>query len=195
MSNQIGRGQPAEPEGRSLREKIIPLLTVLVVIAITVALFLFRDKVAELRGYGYLGAFLISLVANATIILPMPGFLILFALGASLNPVLVGLAGATGGAIGEMTCYLLGYSGRGVVQNRMFYDKSVQWLQKWGALAVFVFAITPSPFDVMGMVAGILRFPLWRFIPALWLGKSLKYTALALAGAWGWEAALRWLGW
>ena len=194
MSNKIGRGKQAELEGRkSLREKIAPLLMVLMVIAITVVLFLFRDKVAELRGYGYLGAFLISLVANATIILPMPGFLILFALGASLNPVLVGLAGAAGGTIGEMTCYLLGYSGRGVVQNRMFYDKSVQWLQKWGALAVFVFAITPSPFDVMGMVAGLLRYPFWKFFLSCWSGKTLKYIGIALAGAWGWEAVLRWL--
>ena len=123
----------------------------------------------------------------------MPGFLVLFALGASLNPVLVGLAGAIGGTIGEMTCYLLGYSGRGVVQNRAFYDRSVRWLRKWGVLAVFVFAVTPSPFDVVGMAAGLLRYPLWKFFLSCWLGKTLKYVGIALAGAWGWEAVLRWL--
>jgi len=124
----------------------------------------------------------------------MPGFLILFALGAAFNPLLVGLAGATGGTMGEMTSYMLGYSGRGVVQNRRLYDKSAQWLNRWGSLTIFVFAVTPSPFDVMGMVAGLLHFPVWKFFFACWLGKIFKYVGIALAGSFGWEFALRCLG-
>ena len=191
-SKQAGAGW-----GEWLKKRVVPFLTVLLVIAITVALFLFfrsyPEKIEEFENYGYLGAFLISLVSNATIILPMPGFLILFALGAAFSPVLVGLAGATGGTIGEMTCYVLGYSGRGVVQNRRFYDKSVQWLRRWGVLTVFVFAVTPSLFDVMGMVAGLLRFPFWKFFLACWFGKAVKYITIAFAGALGWEAVLRYI--
>jgi len=195
MSNIISHNKEAEVEKREgLRKKVIPILTVLLVVAITAALFLYRDRVAELGNYGYLSAFLVSLVSNATIILPVPGFLLLFALGAAFNPVLVGLAGAIGGTIGEMTCYLLGYSGRGVVQNRRLYDKSAQWLKKWGVLTIFVFAVTPSPFDVMGMVAGLLRFPFWKFFLACLCGKILKYIGIALAGAFGWEIALRYFG-
>ncbi|MFC1941163.1 YqaA family protein [Chloroflexota bacterium] len=188
-TNQVG-----EVKRGLMRERVISLLILILVVVITVALFLYRDRVDELGHYGYLGAFLVSLVANATIILPMPGFLILSALGATFNPVVVGLAGALGGTIGEMTCYMLGYSGRGIVQNRRLYDKSVQWLKKWGVLAVFIFAATPMPFDVLGMVAGLLRFPFWKFFLACGFGKALKYTGIALAGAWGWEAMLRYLG-
>jgi len=176
---------------KPIRGKIIPVLTVLLVIAITVALFFYRDRVSELGNYGYLGAFLISLVGNATIILPVPTFMIVVALGASFNPFLVGLTSALGGTIGEMTCYLLGLSGRGVVENRRLYDRAVQWLQKWGALTVFVFALTPSPFDVMGMVAGLLRYPFWKFFLATLCGKIIKYIVLALAGAWGWDVVTR----
>ncbi len=198
MSNMTNIDKQVKVEKRAgLKKKVIPLLTLLLVIAITVTLFLFfpRDpaKVEEFQNYGYLGAFLISLVSNATIILPMPGFLLIFALGATFNPILVGLAGATGGTMGEMTCYMLGYSGRGVVQNRRLYDKSVQWLKKWGVLTIFVFAATPLPFDVMGMVAGLLRYPFWKFFLACWFGKTLKYVGIALAGALGWEIVLRYL--
>ena len=63
----------------------------------------------------------------------------------------------------------------------------MQWLQKWGVLTVFVFAATPLPFDVMGMVAGLLRYPFWKFFLACLCGKILKYVGIALAGAWGWE--------
>jgi membrane protein YqaA with SNARE-associated domain len=176
------------PEKKSgLKAKIIPVLTVLFVIAITVALFLFRDRVSELGNYGYMGIFLISLVSNATVILPVPVFMLIVAFGASFNPIFVGLTSALGGNIGEMSCYLLGYSGRGVVENRKMYDRAVQWLQKWGALTVFVFGATPSPFDVMGIVAGLLRYPFWKFFVASLAGKIVKYIFLAYTGAWGAE--------
>jgi membrane protein YqaA with SNARE-associated domain len=180
--------QTGAEKGGWVKRKLIPLLILFLVIAITVCLFLYRDELAQLGNYGYLSAFLISLITNATIILPFPGIVIILLLGATFNPVLVGLAGGIGGAIGEMTCYMLGYSGRGVVENRRFYDKAAQWLKKWGVLTVFVFALTPLPFDVLGIAAGLLRFPLWKFFVACWCGKTLVYIGMALAGAWGWEA-------
>ncbi len=199
LSNMVSQSEQAKVEKwQGLKKRAVPILTLLLVIAIMVALILFfqRDpeKIKEFENYGYLGAFLICLVCNATIILPVPGFLLLFPLGATFNPVLVGLAGGAGGTIGEMTCYLLGYSGRRVMENRRLYDKAVQWLKKWGVLTVFVFAAAPLPFDVTGMVAGLLRYPFWKFSLACWFGKALKYIAMALAGAWGWEAVLRYFG-
>jgi uncharacterized membrane protein YdjX (TVP38/TMEM64 family) len=180
--------------GKSLKGKAIPLLTVLIVIVITVALFIFRDKVSELGNFGYLGIFLISLVGNATIVLPVPTFMLVVAFGASFNPFLVGVVSGLGGTIGEMTCYLLGFSGRGVVENRQLYDRCVRWLGKWGALTVFVFAATPSPFDVVGIVAGFLRYPFWKFFLASLGGKIIKYIVLALAGYWGWDFIERGMG-
>ncbi|MFC1921359.1 YqaA family protein [Chloroflexota bacterium] len=182
--SKIDSNKQAET-GNRLKTKIIPVITVLFVIAITVALFLFRDRVSELGNYGYLGVFLISLIGNATIILPVPVFLLIVAFGASFNPILVGLVSALGGTIGEMTCYLLGFSGRGVVENRKIYDRAVEWLRRWGALTVFVFAATPSPFDVIGIVAGLLKYPFWKFFVASLAGKIVKYVILAYGGAWG----------
>ncbi|MFC2038807.1 YqaA family protein [Chloroflexota bacterium] len=179
--------QEEKPGKTGSGQKIVSVLVVLMVVAITVGLFLFRDRVSELGNYGYLGAFLISLIGNATIILPVPTFMLVIAFGASFNPFLVGITSAIGGTIGEMTCYLLGFSGRMAVENKKLYDKAVHWLGKWGALTVFVFALTPSPFDVIGIVAGLLRYPFWKFFLASLAGKTIKYIVLALAGAWGWE--------
>ena len=193
MSSANNQDKSVEVEKRSwLRRNLVPLLTAFLVIAIVAGLFLFShfypEKVKEFENYGYPGAFLISLVTNATVILPFPGIVVLFALGAACNPVFVGLAAGIGGTIGEMTCYLLGYSGRGVVENRRMYQRAVKWLKRWGSLTVFVFALTPLPFDVLGIGAGILRFPFWKFFIACWLGKTILYIAMALAGYWGWEA-------
>lgn len=179
-----------------VRKKIVPLLTILLVVAISVGLFLYRDRVAELGYYGYPGAFLVGLVSNASVILPLPGIVVLFALGAALNPVLIGLTGATGGIIGEMTGFMAGYSGREMVQREgRAYIRAENWMRRWGGWAVFAFAAVPLPvFDVAGVVAGVLRYPIWKFLLIGWVGKSIKYIFLVLAGAWGWEAMLSYFG-
>ncbi len=181
-----------------LKPKILFVLTLLLVGAISVSLFfLGRDpeRLAGLKNYGYLGAFLVCLVSNASVILPIPGIIVLFALGATLNPVLVALAGAAGGVIGEITGFVFGFSGRGVVWSSRLYARAEKWMRRWGSWAVFVFAVVPLPvIDIAGVTAGALGFPLWKFLLVVWVGKSLKYMALVSAGAWGWAALLRSFG-
>lgn len=183
----------AEKRENITLRKYIPLLSFLLVIIIMVVLFVYRDAVAELGNWGYLGAFLIGLVGNATVILPMPSLLLLFALGATFNPVLVGLTGAAGGAIGELSGYLLGYSGHGFIKNNQLYVKAENWMKKFGSATVFVFALAPVlPFDVAGVTAGALRFPVWKFLAACFSGKALLYISLTLATAWGWHSIEGW---
>ena len=174
-------------------KKCISLLSFLVVIAITILLFFYRESVAELGNWGYLGAFLIGLVGNATIILPMPSLILLFALGATFNPVMVGLTGAAGGAIGELSGYILGYSGHGFIKNNRLYVRAEAWMKRFGSATVFVFAIAPVlPIDIAGIAAGALRLPIWKFLAACFSGKAILYTGLTLATSWGWHWVERW---
>lgn len=177
-----------------LTGRLFSLLIILLIVAFTVGIFLYRDQITELSNYGYLGAFLAHLVSNASIFLPVPGALVIIALGAILNPILVGLAGGIGAAIGEMSGYLAGYSGRNVIKNNEAHAKTVRWLKKWGTLTIFIFSVTPLPFDLAGIAAGSLRFPWWKFFLACWLGKTILSVGMALAGAWGWQILLPYLG-
>ena len=188
-----------------LKRNYIPLLTLLFVIAITVGLFLFYgrhpERIAELENYGYLGAFLVSLIGNATILLPGLVLPILSAIGIFLcptvglvGPVIVGLVGGAGAAIGEITGYLAGYSGRGVAERSQIYKRLVGWVKRWGAIAIFAFSVVPFVFDLVGIAAGVLRIPFWKFMLACWLGRTLLYVIIVLAAAWGWEAVLPYFG-
>ena len=108
-----------------IKKRFIPLLALLLVVAIVVGLHFFYgrhpERVIALQNHLYWGAFLASLIGNATIILPMPGMLLIFALGAVFNPVMVGLVAAVGGTIGEVTGYMLGHSGRRLLpSNKIF---------------------------------------------------------------------------
>ena len=182
-------------QGNWLKKKLIPLLTLLLVIAISVGIFYFYrhypGKIDELKAYGYLGAFLISLTFNATVILPAGNILILSALGAILpSAVVVGLVGGAGAAIGEITGYIAGYSGRGIVEKSRLYIRVEGWMRRWGVMTIFIFSLVPFVFDLAGIAAGVLRFPFWKFLLLCWLGRTLLYIGAALAGAWGWEAVL-----
>ena len=177
-----------------VKKGFVPLLTLLLVITITFVIFLYRDRISELENLGYLGAFFISLVSNASIVLPTPGLLLLFALGAALNPSLVGLVSGAGGTIGELSGDMAGRSGREIARNNKWFTRAERWMRRRGTLTVFVFALVPVfPIDAAGVAAGVLYFPIRKFLVACFLGKTLLYIAMALFGAWGWEAWLRYM--
>ena len=196
MDKKVNNDKPAETgEGNRIKKKVLPLLALLLVIAITVGIFCFYKsypgRIDQLKGYGYLGAFLISLTFNATLILPAGNILVLSVLGAVLpSAILVGLVGGAGAAIGEITGYMAGYSGRRIVQRGKMYSRVEDWVKRWGGVAILVFSIVPFAFDVVGIVAGVLRFPFWRFFVLCWSGRTILYIGAALAGVWGWEALL-----
>ena len=182
-----------------LKKRLVPVLTLLLVIALVSGVFYFYKKypgrIYELKAYGYLGAFLISLILNATVVLPAGNFLIIATLGATLpSAILVGLAGGVGAAIGEITGYTAGYSGRAVIQRSTLYGRIEGWVRKWGIIAIFAWSIVPFFFDLAGIIAGVLRIPLWKFLIACWLGRTILYVVIALAGARGWQSLLQFIG-
>jgi membrane protein DedA with SNARE-associated domain len=187
-SNTHNSIKPPPVKKSWLRRNFLAIAMFALVLVVTIALFVMRNEILRLGNYGYLGTFFLSLGTNATIILPMPSILMILPLGATFNPLYIGLAAGLGGAIGEMTAYVAGYTGRGLWQDNPNYIKAVGWLKKWGMLIVFVFAATPMPLDIMGIAAGNLRLPAWKFFLPAWPGKTIKYVALAYAGYWGWEA-------
>jgi uncharacterized membrane protein YdjX (TVP38/TMEM64 family) len=59
-------------------------------------------------------------------------------------------------------------------------------MKRHGSLTVFVFALTFMPVDAVGIVAGALRFPFWKYLLAIFLGylpKTLIGCYLAHRGS------------
>lgn len=180
------------PERRLL---VFRLLTVIAVIAITVFIFSIRDKVEQYSQYGYPGIFLLSILGNATIILPAPAFAIAFAAGAIFNPIGVALAAGAGSAIGELTGYMAGYSGRGVIARVEIYKKLEAWTEKYGGWTIFALAVIPNPFfDLGGLAAGALRMPVYVFLAWGFVGKTLRMLAIAYAGSKSMDWLVEFLG-
>ena len=170
------------------------VLALLAALIISITIFALRDRIEQIGAFGYPGVFLISLLGSATIVLPAPSLAVVFALGSSLNPILVGLAAGLGEALGELTGYLAGYSGSAIIEDRDRYDQLERLERRYGVGVVFVHSVIPNPvFDLAGIAAGMLKFHLLRFLVACWLGKTIKTILVALAGAGAWGAVTQWL--
>ncbi|MDD2921255.1 MAG: VTT domain-containing protein [Anaerolineales bacterium] len=184
------------PKRSSVRTTILRVVALIVVVAITVYIFSIRDHVEEFAAYGYPGIFLIMLMANATVFLPAPGVAVVFAMGgvSAFHPLLVALAAGTGGAIGELSGYLAGFSGQAIVERADVYEKINPWIQKYGGWAVLVLSAIPNPFfDIAGIAAGMAKMPLWKFLLFCWVGQIIKMALFAYAGAYSIDWAMKFL--
>lgn len=164
---------------------LIRVLVLLGVIALTVVLVINRERIQELEVYGYPGIFLVSILANATILVPVPGVVFTSAMGAVFNPFWVSIAAGTGAALGELSGYMAGFSGQAVVENAERYERVVAWMRKYGDITILVLAFIPNPlFDLAGMLAGVLKMNVWKFLFYCVVGKILKMLIFAYAGDW-----------
>ena len=61
-------------------------------------------------------------------------------------------------------------------------------------LAVFILSVFPLFFDIVAIAAGALRIPLWKFVLACWLGRTLLYVSVVTLVAMGWGKLLPYFG-
>jgi len=128
----------------------------------------------------------VSLLGAASVFFPVPDSAIIFALGGSglFNPLLITVAATIGGATGEFSGYLLGFGGRKTIKKR--YGKNIDFFdklfKKYGSLAIFIFALTPLPDDLVFIPLGVMRYSVVKaFIPAF-IGKFILNLVIVYSG-------------
>lgn len=169
------------------RKWLGPILLGLLVTAANIGIYWLNIDYRIFGAYAYLGVFLVTLIANATTIVPVPYITIVACIaGQSNNLVLVALAGGLGSVLGESVAFFIGRSGRAIAEETRFYEWVKRQLQHpWRAFVVlFGLAAPINPaFDVAGLAAGALGVPYWIFFTAVLLGRMIRFGLLALAGA------------
>ena len=165
---------------------------------------LLGDDVDEGRfeAFGYVGIFVASLAGTSFIVFPLPGMSavsqgLIIQQGAVYSPLIVGLVGGTGMAIGEAGSYIAGAVGSEASRQsglrlpgrlRAVFDRISGWvtwlMTHYGMLTLFTLSAIPNPIiDVAGAIAGAARMPFWRFFGAQWAGKTVRALSLAYLGA------------
>ena len=128
-----------------------------------------------------------SFTSSATVLVPTPGFLIGPTSAIYLNKFIVVAVVAVGAALGECVGYFIG-SGIGnisEVKNTKMkrFHKKIERLSKLSKkyntnVVIFIFALTPLPFDAIGLLCGIIKYDLKKFFIATMLGKLIANLLL-----------------
>ncbi|MBI4210947.1 MAG: VTT domain-containing protein [Candidatus Diapherotrites archaeon] len=188
---------------KNLQERIAEKLAALApIVAFLLFVYLIITNIGLLRevatGYGLIGMFAAAILANATVLLPVPLDLAIVAINAEQSSlaqaITVAIVVGAGAAIGEMTAYYAGLLGIQTAEKlrkeefariKEFREK----LEKMGASFVFLGALLPLPFDIIGITAGFIRFNPRKFFIAAFFGKIGRYIALSLLAYYGYGLA------
>lgn len=145
--------------------------------------------------HGVLAGFVLILIEEAGVPVPVPGDFLMLALGVharqgqvSLLQVLLVLELAT--LLGASVLYFASArAGRALVYRYGRYihlhperlDRAEEWLRRHGMLAVVVGRVTPGLRMATVIACGVFGVPFWRFLPSLAIGGFayiLMYTLL-----------------
>ncbi|MEM2488149.1 MAG: VTT domain-containing protein [Thermoproteota archaeon] len=134
--------------------------------------------------YGYLGIFILSFTGTLSIVFPIPYTLVIYLLGPFLDPLLIAISGGLGSAVGELVGYVIGYSGRMLIseERKKKMDYMLKIFDRYGVVAIFVFALTPLPDDLLIIPLGIMRYNPVKFLIPCIIGKTLMCLILAFGG-------------
>ncbi len=157
---------------------------------------LYSSLFAALQAHGYLGAFIISVLGSLIPFLPVPYLIPIVLMSKVLDPLILGIAAGVGGALGKITSYMLGRFGRRFLSEERRKKTATlgKAIEKYGVIAVFLFALTPLPDDVVYIPVGLTELSLVKFMIANMLGKIVLSWIVAYAGRLYFDLASLFLG-
>ena len=172
---------------------IFGIVGIVLTILMAAAIVYFGDVLRELKGFGYIGAFGISILGGATIIIPVPMLAVVFALGKVMEFTwLVGISAALGELVGALTIYMTGHgAGRAISSSKhgriqSAYERMLRLMERRGPLTLFIAASVVNPFFYpAALAAGALRFGLKKYILIVLAGKIIKCMTVVYAGYFG----------
>jgi membrane protein YqaA with SNARE-associated domain len=167
-----------------------------------IGLLFVPDVADRLGNFGLIGVFLANIASTATLFIPVPGLTaaaqaLIVDQGEKSNPLLVGVMGGAGMAVGEITAYYAGMMASHVMQGRelsgpRWFRRAAEWTadrihwllrRGWAMVTLFVLAAIPNPlFEVAGITAGSVRMRFWTFFTSVTAGKILRGIVLAYVG-------------
>jgi len=165
--------------------RVTPLLISIAFIA--TGLVLWTTGTFNIETVGYASIWFLSFIAAALIFLPVSALAtVCVAVALDLNPFATALVAASAESIGELTGYLAGMGGKSFFEHKRFYLRFKNLFEKYSFLCLLIGSAIPNPlFDVLGIAAGSILYPVRKFLLLVFIGKTLKFTWVGLSCYYG----------
>jgi membrane protein DedA with SNARE-associated domain len=188
--------EAAAAKKSSLRSYALGITGIALTALMFTAIIVFSDELREMQQWGYIGAFIISILGGATVIIPVPMQPVVFALGGTIGGpwqvALLGLVAAAGEVIGGITIYMTGQgAGKAIsisknARIQKAYERMLNFISRRGVIALFLVTFIMNPFFYPAAFAcGALRMGFKKFIPVIIVGKIIKCMTVVYAGYFG----------
>jgi membrane protein DedA with SNARE-associated domain len=195
----------AEPQKSSRAGIILAVAGVILTILMFVAIILLADQVKVMQKWGYLGAFIISILGGATIIIPVPMLAVVAALASALGTpwevAMLGFSAAAGEVIGALIIYYTGHGAGNAINSpkhsrvQKVFNKMVGFIERRGSWALFAVTFIINPlFYPAAFVCGAIKFRLSKFLIVVTIGKLIKCMTVVYAAFYGLKGLFRALG-
>ena len=133
---------------------------------------------------GPYGLFILSFIESSFFPIPPDILLIPLALASPDKALWFALIATTGSVLGGMFGYLIGYVGEKAVLERFFAKNKIErvhnLMNKYEAWGVFAAALTPIPYKLATIAAGVFYVDFKKFVLASILGRGLRFFAEAI---------------
>lgn len=171
--------------GQRARNATLPqkVAAVIAVFLFNLTLFLIPVDYSALGGLAYPGAFLLTFVANAAVVVPVPYVPIIAHMATSADSVyVVVFLAALGSALGETVAFFVGRVEKELFTGHPWFERIRYFFRyEWrAALFLFLFAIPLNPvFDAGGLGAGALGIRFRAFFFPVLLGRIVRFAIIA----------------
>ena len=165
--------------------RVSPLLISAAFIA--TGLVLWATGTFNIETAGYTSIWFLAFIGAALVFLPVSSLAaVCVAAAVDLNPFLLAVVAGSAEAVGELTGYLAGMGGKAVFDRNRFYLRFKNLFSRYAALTLLVGSIIPNPlFDIMGVAAGSILYPVRKFLLLVFVGKVVKFTWVSLGCYYG----------
>ncbi len=155
-----------------LQSKTFQRITFFVGIVLLLVIGLVAISPEPFLKFGYPGVFFMTAMGGSS--------LLLIPLASHFNVYLLAFAGASGMAINDSVAWIIGSSGKAVVERPEKLKRIEHSVKRYGTFAIFFWSLIPFPYDIIGFVAGYMGLSYVRYVIPTFLGKFIRFTLIGL---------------
>lgn len=123
--------------------------------------------------FGYAGVFMFNALSG-------PGMLLLPTLSLTMNGFWLAAVSAIGMAVNDSVSWWVGTTTENLIDRGKKLEKIGKTLERYGMVGLFFWSLLPFPYDLVGLAAGYLGIPYWKYIIPTFLGKFVRFWLICI---------------
>ena len=156
-----------------IKSKYFKIFTLTISIAFFISAFFIKIDSSIFNTWGYFGIFIFNIFSSGILLIPL--------LIDQVNPIVLVTISALGMSLNESLNWYIGYVSNEFIKESTFEKKIEKILEKYQYYAIFILALIPFPFDMIGTFSGRLNIPYLKYLITIFSARIVRFTLIIYA--------------